>query len=165
MIRVGLIGHGKAGQAVATVLKQDPRFALRWIARRQGEVGQDNDGVPLLPLARVLTDDWLSAHPVDGVIDFSSRESIHIYGAAARARRRGPTPALAPMRRCFQLRRPRYCLEWSCHVQTQSLRCERPPAGGLVTSQIRYRSRYRRGCNRRGTGTLAGICFAEPGGR
>lgn len=87
MIRVGLIGHGKAGQAVATVLKQDPRFALRWIARRQGEVGQDNDGVPLLPLARVLTDDWLSAHPVDGVIDFSSRESIHIYGAVARARR------------------------------------------------------------------------------
>lgn len=87
MIRVGLIGHGKAGQAVAAVLKQDPRFELRWIARRHGGTGLDNDGVPLLPLAQVLTDNWLSAHPVDGVIDFSSRESIHTYGAVARTRR------------------------------------------------------------------------------
>ena len=34
MIRLGLIGYGKAGQAVAAVLNDDPRFDLRWIARR-----------------------------------------------------------------------------------------------------------------------------------
>lgn len=33
-LRVGLVGHGKAGQAVANVLSNDPRFELRWIARR-----------------------------------------------------------------------------------------------------------------------------------
>lgn len=33
-IRVGLVGYGKAGSAVANVLSNDPRFELRWIARR-----------------------------------------------------------------------------------------------------------------------------------
>ena len=34
IIRVGLVGYGKAGKAVANVLSADPRFDLRWIARR-----------------------------------------------------------------------------------------------------------------------------------
>lgn len=34
MINVGLMGCGKAGQAVAQVQCNDPRFDLRWIARR-----------------------------------------------------------------------------------------------------------------------------------
>lgn len=34
IIRVGLVGYGKAGQAVANVLSSDPRFNLCWIARR-----------------------------------------------------------------------------------------------------------------------------------
>lgn len=34
MIKVGLIGYGKAGRAVAQVLQMDPQFDLRWVAKR-----------------------------------------------------------------------------------------------------------------------------------
>ena len=34
MIKVGVMGYGKAGQAVAEVLRHDPRFELVWVARR-----------------------------------------------------------------------------------------------------------------------------------
>lgn len=34
MIKVGLVGYGKAGQAVAQVLQDDPRYELCWVARR-----------------------------------------------------------------------------------------------------------------------------------
>ena len=36
MMKVGLIGYGKAGKAVASVLAQDPRYDLRWVAKRTG---------------------------------------------------------------------------------------------------------------------------------
>ena len=35
-MKVGLIGYGKAGSAVAQVLSEDPRYALQWIATRSG---------------------------------------------------------------------------------------------------------------------------------
>jgi 4-hydroxy-tetrahydrodipicolinate reductase len=34
MIKIGLFGFGKAGVAVANVIRSDPRFALCWIAKR-----------------------------------------------------------------------------------------------------------------------------------
>ncbi len=41
MIKVGLIGYGKAGQAVAEVLQQDARYELMWVAKRHAlPVGQ-----------------------------------------------------------------------------------------------------------------------------
>ncbi len=89
MIKIGLIGYGKAGQAVARVLSEDARYDLRWIARRQmqTEVAEELPGQPpLIPLDTALGDDWLDAHPVDGIIDFSSRDSIHLYAPVARSR-------------------------------------------------------------------------------
>ncbi|MFN3885574.1 MAG: 4-hydroxy-tetrahydrodipicolinate reductase [Aquabacterium sp.] len=85
MIRIGLIGYGKAGAAVAQVLLQDPRFELRWIARRRVGIDAPPVGVPILSLEQALSPDWLGRHPVDGVIDFSSRESLLQYGPTARA--------------------------------------------------------------------------------
>ncbi len=88
MIKVGLIGYGKAGQAVAEVLKGDPRFELAWIAKRQPvSEGQALPlGLPVFAMSEGNFSDWLDAHPVDALVDFSSAESIFLYGEEVRRR-------------------------------------------------------------------------------
>ena len=54
-LRVGLVGYGKAGEAVANVLSSDPRFSLRWIARRSVSDGRQKHlgtDVPVIGLDR-----------------------------------------------------------------------------------------------------------------
>ena len=88
MIKVGLVGFGKAGQAVAQVLQDDPRYELRWIARRSaGAETAPGMNVPMVAMAS--PDDWgqwLDGHPVDALVDFSRPESLHLYGEQVRAR-------------------------------------------------------------------------------
>ncbi len=81
-IRVGLVGYGKAGKAVANVLGGDPRFDLRWIARRQASAAQvhDETGIPVIGLAQRPFADLFENAPVDALVDFSSRESLRAYG-------------------------------------------------------------------------------------
>lgn len=88
MIKVGLIGYGKAGQAVAEVLSQDPRFELAWIARRHPlPEGQPRPfGVPVLSMERDELGSWFDAHPVDALVDFSTAQAIHHYGEEVRKR-------------------------------------------------------------------------------
>lgn len=88
-IRVALIGYGKAGCAVANILSNDPRFELRWIARRsaivekQTHLGTD---IPIIGLVQHSFADLFENKPVDALVDFSSRESIHAYGEEVRKR-------------------------------------------------------------------------------
>ena len=88
-MRIGLIGYGKAGKAVANVLSSDPRFDLRWIARRsvndelQKHPGTD---VPIVGIDRIPFVKLFEQHPVDALVDFSSRESLHAYGEEVRKR-------------------------------------------------------------------------------
>lgn len=84
MIKVGLIGYGKAGAAVARVIAADARFELRWIARRSAAPAGDGDLVTRLDPATFPA--WLDRHPVDALIDFSDAEAVHIYGEAIRRR-------------------------------------------------------------------------------
>lgn len=87
-IRVGLMGYGRAGQAVAGVLAQDPRFDLRWIATRTAHPEASGPGGAVL---RVRPEGdaggWLDEQPVDAVVDFSSAEAVAGYGPALCARR------------------------------------------------------------------------------
>lgn len=83
MIKVGLIGYGKAGSAVAQVLQADPRFVLCWVARRSPCAhGQTLEGshIPLIGLQGMDFSGWLDAHPVDALVDFSVPESLLDYG-------------------------------------------------------------------------------------
>lgn len=85
MVNVGLMGFGKAGAAVAEVLAADPRYRLRWVARRQvgspGEtVAVGGENVPVLGLANGGIDAWLDQHPVDAVVDFSQPDAVLAYG-------------------------------------------------------------------------------------
>ncbi|MDO8317654.1 4-hydroxy-tetrahydrodipicolinate reductase [Rhodoferax sp.] len=90
MIKIGLVGFGKAGQAVAQVLQDDPRYQLCWIARRS--VSTSVKATPDLdvPMTALTTPDdwgqWLDTHPVDALVDFSSPESLHLYGEEVRRR-------------------------------------------------------------------------------
>lgn len=89
-MKVGLVGFGKAGQAVAQVLQEDPRYELCWVARRSGAtpaaLAPDAD----MPVVALTTQEdwrtWLDAHPVDALVDFSSPESLHLYGEQVRRR-------------------------------------------------------------------------------
>lgn len=88
-IRVGLVGYGKAGSAVANVLSGDPRFELRWIARRSASVEtQSHSGtdIPIVGIDRTPFAELFERMPVDALVDFSARESIRFYGEEVRKR-------------------------------------------------------------------------------
>lgn len=83
-MKIGLIGYGKAGRAVARVLQADPRFDLRWAARNSS--GGQEDGLDIVQLDAGSFPAWLDEHPVDGIIDFSDASAVHRYGEAIRER-------------------------------------------------------------------------------
>ena len=81
-MKIGMIGYGKAGSAVASVLQQDPRYQLAWIATRSGlpQVATLGAvGVPVIALNRATFGDWIDAHPVDALVDFSDAASVAVY--------------------------------------------------------------------------------------
>lgn len=88
-MKVGLVGYGKAGQAVAQVLHKAPGFELAWVVRRSPSAAEQTvpeTNIPLVGLAGSDWASWLDAHPVDALVDFSQAESLHAYGEALRQR-------------------------------------------------------------------------------
>ncbi|WP_374320544.1 4-hydroxy-tetrahydrodipicolinate reductase [Aquabacterium sp.] len=89
MIKVGLLGYGKAGQAVAEVLKTDERLGLAWVARahvRDPDERVPGTDIPVVGLDQVSMEDMLDAYPVDALVDFSTPEAVMGYGEALRSR-------------------------------------------------------------------------------
>lgn len=90
MLKVGLVGFGKAGQAVAQVLQDDPRYELCWITRRTTSTDSHACTQLGLPMAALDSaeawNEWLDSHPVDALVDFSRPQSLHLYGEALRTR-------------------------------------------------------------------------------
>ena len=90
MIKVGLMGYGKAGQAVAEVLRNDPRYELCWVARRTKHAEMETvpeTSIPVIGLDSVVLPEWLDAHPVDALVDFSSSDAVFLYGEEVRKRK------------------------------------------------------------------------------
>lgn len=91
--RVGLIGFGKTGRAVATVLLMDKTIDLVWVVRKSRVL--ENRSVP--EFLGIESDEEGSIHwiedvdyetlqensPVDAIIDFSSETGMDYYGRAA----------------------------------------------------------------------------------
>lgn len=90
-IRVGLMGYGKAGQAVASVLKSDPALDLRWVLRREGTSTPTDDvpdvGVPIVGGGPHALGDLLATWPVDAVVDFSHASALPVYADAVQRHR------------------------------------------------------------------------------
>lgn len=88
-IRVGLIGYGRAGQAVARVLAQAKDISLRWIAKQKpaSEAERATAPAPVHTIEQLQTGALFDAEPVDAVVDFSAASAIRKYGKQAAARR------------------------------------------------------------------------------
>lgn len=95
-MKVGLIGFGKAGKAVASVVLQSDDFELQWVLRRS-EMLEDrsvseflglssNTNAFIKSIGHVDIANFFDQHPVDVIIDFSPAATIHHYGSAAAER-------------------------------------------------------------------------------
>lgn len=95
-MKVGLIGFGKAGKAVANVILQHPDFSLEWVLKNSKSMEDmtvkdflgisSSDTAFIFSKEAVGIDGLLDRHPVDIIIDFSTTESIYDYGKAASER-------------------------------------------------------------------------------
>lgn len=96
-MRVGLIGFGKTGKAVANVILQNKDFCLEWVLNRKAILnhrsipeflGIESDEPGLIySTSSINIEDLLDKHPVDIIIDFSSETGIHLYGEIAGKRK------------------------------------------------------------------------------
>lgn len=93
-MKVGLIGFGKTGRAVASVLLAEQGIHLDWVLRQQAEsrsaseileIGSAKEG-RMLSTAQTSAQALFDRHPVDVVVDFSSAEGIAYYGKEAARR-------------------------------------------------------------------------------
>lgn len=94
-IRVGLIGFGRTGKAVASVLLESKQTRLEWVVRRSQYL--EHHSVPeflgigseepaeIYSSAHVSAEQLFSEHPVDVIVDFSSATGIEYYADVARA--------------------------------------------------------------------------------
>ena len=92
-IKVGLVGFGKTGRAVASVLLMDKTIDLVWVVRKTQAL--ENRSLP--EFLGVESDEDGSIHwigdvdfetlqantPVDAIIDFSSETGMDYYGPVA----------------------------------------------------------------------------------
>ncbi len=96
MIKVGLLGFGKTGRAVASVLLESELVELRWIVRKSKKLEHRSIseylGIPSNGQGLFYSSEELTAHqvlnkmPVDVIIDFSSQDGIDYYLEEAKAR-------------------------------------------------------------------------------
>jgi 4-hydroxy-tetrahydrodipicolinate reductase len=92
-MKIGLIGFGKTGKSVASILLENKKFSLEWVLRQSKVL--EHRSVPeffgieskepglIYSSSTTSIDDLLEKHPVDAIIDFSSNEGIYIYGESA----------------------------------------------------------------------------------
>lgn len=95
-IRIGLVGFGKTGKAVANVLLQNKEFRMEWVLRRKKTLNMRSAseflGIDSRDLGIIFSSEMISVselldkHPVDIIIDFSSTDGIYTYGKVAAER-------------------------------------------------------------------------------
>lgn len=95
-MKVGLMGFGKTGRAVATVLLTSKKTNLQWVMRRSHALehrsvpeflGVESDEPGLIHSIQERSAAELLDHaPVDVIVDFSSEEGIGYYGWEAARR-------------------------------------------------------------------------------
>lgn len=95
-MRVGLIGFGKTGRAVASVLLDSKKTQLQWVLRRSKQLdhrnvseylGLPSDEPGLIHSTQGLKfDALLDEAPVDVIVDFSSISGLDLYKRSASKR-------------------------------------------------------------------------------
>ena len=96
VLRVGLLGFGRTGRDVATLLLSDKCMRLEWVIRRSESlehrtvpeflgVESDEPGA-IHSSGQITAKDLLDRSPVDVIIDFSSESGLDYYGEEAAER-------------------------------------------------------------------------------
>lgn len=92
-LKVGLIGFGRTGKSVASVLLESDTTALQWVIRGSANperksaaacLGVESDNPAMIfGCDEISIDTLLDHHPVDVIIDFSSADGLDLYARAA----------------------------------------------------------------------------------
>lgn len=92
-MNVGLIGFGKTGKAVARTLIREEGINLKWVIRRSKIKNQltandildepSNSETEIFSINAIELNKFFKEKKVDVIIDFSSEDSIKIYGEVA----------------------------------------------------------------------------------
>jgi 4-hydroxy-tetrahydrodipicolinate reductase len=95
-MKIGLIGFGKTGKAVATVILENTDICLEWVIRKSQKLehrsvpeflGVETKEPGLIYSSREFSaNELLDNFPVDAIIDFSSESGLNYYGVAAAQR-------------------------------------------------------------------------------
>ncbi len=95
-MKVGIMGFGKTGRAVASVLLESKKTNLQWVIRRSTRLehrsvpeflGVDSDEPGLIySRDEYSAAELLDLFPVDAIIDFSSETGLDYYGPEAASR-------------------------------------------------------------------------------
>ena len=96
-MRIGLVGFGRTGKAVANVIFQSEEFTLEWVLRRTVHLESlsvsdylgcvSKHDARIYSTAHTSIQEILDNRPVDFIIDFSSEDGILMYGQAAADRK------------------------------------------------------------------------------
>lgn len=96
-MKIGLIGFGKTGKAVANVILQNKEFCLEWVLRRSTLLErrsvseflgvESNESGLIYSSSKIKMSELLDRFPVDIIIDFSSETGIYAYGEIAGERK------------------------------------------------------------------------------
>ena len=92
-MKIGLMGFGRAGKAVASVILQNKNYSLEWVYRLRPlqenksaseflGIESDEPGT-IHSIANISIGELLESHPVDFIVDFSTSSCINIYGKIA----------------------------------------------------------------------------------
>ena len=95
-MKVGLIGLGKTGRAVASVLLESKKVNLQWVLRKSTTlehrsvpeflgVHSDEPGL-IYSVSEFSADELFEKHPIDVIVDFSSADGVDYYAEAAAKR-------------------------------------------------------------------------------
>ncbi|MGB4413847.1 MAG: dihydrodipicolinate reductase C-terminal domain-containing protein [Paludibacter sp.] len=96
-MKMGLIGFGRTGKAVAAAIVENKEFSLEWVLRRKTLL--ENRSVPeflgidsnesgqIFSTEHITPDELFDMYPVDFIIDFSSSQAIYTYGNDAAERK------------------------------------------------------------------------------
>lgn len=92
-MKIGLLGFGKAGKAVASVILQNKNFVLEWVYRQRPlqenksvseflGIESDEPGI-IYSSSQIDINTLLEKQPVDVLIDFSNSTLLSTYGKTA----------------------------------------------------------------------------------
>nr|SPS05822.1 conserved protein of unknown function [Candidatus Nitrotoga fabula] len=95
-MRTGIMGFGKTGRAVASVLLESKKTNLEWVIRQSTllehrsvpeflGIASDEPGL-IYSRDEFTASELLDQHPVDVIVDFSSETGLDYYGAEAAKR-------------------------------------------------------------------------------